>query len=66
MRTSDSAESQNSLYERTLTLHGTLAAVFGLVTGAAAGLIGVGGGQFRIPFLLYLFGSEVKTVAPAK
>jgi uncharacterized membrane protein YfcA len=40
-----------------------LAAVFGLVTGAAAGLIGVGGGEFRIPFLPYLFGSEVKTAA---
>jgi uncharacterized protein len=63
VRTSDSAESQNFLSERTLTFHGTLAAVFGLVTGAAAGLIGVGGGEFRIPFLLYLFGSEVKTAA---
>ncbi|HEV8719712.1 MAG TPA: sulfite exporter TauE/SafE family protein [Candidatus Binatia bacterium] len=63
MRTSDSAESQNSLVDLRVTLHGTLAAVFGLVTGAAAGLIGVGGGEFRIPFLPYLFGSEVKTAA---
>jgi uncharacterized membrane protein YfcA len=47
----------------TLKRHGTLAAVFGLITGAAAGLIGVGGGEFRIPFLLYLFSSEVKTAA---
>jgi uncharacterized membrane protein YfcA len=47
----------------TLKRHGTLAAVFGLITGAAAGLIGVGGGEFRIPFLVYLFGSEVKTAA---
>jgi uncharacterized membrane protein YfcA len=54
---------QNSLSDLRLTLHGTLAAVFGLVTGAAAGLIGVGGGEFRIPVLLYLFGSEVKTAA---
>jgi uncharacterized membrane protein YfcA len=63
VKTSESAESQNSLPELGLTVHGTLAAVFGLVTGAAAGLIGVGGGEFRIPFLLYLFGSEVKTAA---
>jgi uncharacterized membrane protein YfcA len=63
VRTNDSAESQNSLAELRLTLHGILAAVFGLVTGAAAGLIGVGGGEFRIPVLLYLFGSEVKAAA---
>jgi uncharacterized protein len=61
--TRDSAESQNSLSDLRLTLHRTFAAVFGLVTGAAAGLIGVGGGEFRIPVLLYLFGSEVKTAA---
>lgn len=49
--------------EVTLTFHGTIAAVFGLITGAAAGLIGVGGGEFRIPVLLYLFGDQVKTAA---
>lgn len=35
----------------------------GLVTGTAAGLVGVGGGEFRIPVLLYLFGSQVRTAA---
>jgi uncharacterized membrane protein YfcA len=47
----------------TVKRQGTWAAGFGLITGAAAGLIGVGGGEFRIPVLLYLFGSEVKTAA---
>lgn len=35
----------------------------GLVTGTAAGLVGVGGGEFRIPVLLYLFGSQPRTAA---
>ncbi|MBI2357490.1 MAG: sulfite exporter TauE/SafE family protein [Deltaproteobacteria bacterium] len=34
-----------------------------MVTGAAAGLIGVGGGEFRIPVLLYLFRDQIKTAA---
>jgi uncharacterized protein len=59
----ESATLKRSLSEFTVSIHGTLAAVFGVITGAAAGLIGVGGGEFRIPFLLYLFGSEVKTAA---
>lgn len=58
-----SVKSQASSSELTLAFHGTLAAVTGLVTGAAAGLIGVGGGEFRIPVLLYLFGDQVKTAA---
>lgn len=53
----------DGLPELTLKRHGTLAAVFGFITGTAAGLIGVGGGEFRIPVLLYLFGSEPKTAA---
>jgi uncharacterized membrane protein YfcA len=61
--TSDSATRESSLSEFILAVHGSLAVLFGVVTGAAAGLIGVGGGEFRIPFLLYLFGSEVKTAA---
>jgi uncharacterized membrane protein YfcA len=48
--TSDSATPNNSLCEVTLAVHGSLAAVFGVVTGATAGLIGVGGGEFRILF----------------
>ncbi|MEM1563613.1 MAG: sulfite exporter TauE/SafE family protein [Candidatus Bathyarchaeia archaeon] len=33
-----------------------MALVFGLLLGAAAGLIGVGGGEFRTPILLYVIG----------
>jgi uncharacterized membrane protein YfcA len=42
---------------------GLLAASSGLVTGAAAGLIGVGGGEFRIPVLLHLLGMPVRLAA---
>lgn len=35
----------------------------GLILGAAAGLIGVGGGEFRIPVLLLLFRLELRTAA---
>jgi uncharacterized membrane protein YfcA len=34
---------------------------FGFVMGIAAGLIGVGGGEFRIPILLYILGLSVVT-----
>ncbi|MGQ9544341.1 MAG: sulfite exporter TauE/SafE family protein [Candidatus Bathycorpusculaceae bacterium] len=34
---------------------------FGFLTGAAAGLIGVGGGEFRIPVLLYIVGFSAIT-----
>lgn len=37
--------------------------VAGVILGAAAGLIGVGGGEFRIPVLLYLLRQDVKTAA---
>jgi uncharacterized protein len=63
MTSKDTATQDIASSELTLAVHGSLAAVFGVITGAAAGLIGVGGGEFRIPFLLYLFGSEVKTAA---
>lgn len=36
---------------------------FGLITGMAAGLIGVGGGEFRLPLLLYAFKQRPKTAA---
>jgi uncharacterized membrane protein YfcA len=35
----------------------------GVALGTAAGLIGVGGGEFRIPVLLYVLRLEVKTAA---
>jgi hypothetical protein len=37
------------------------AVFFGFIMGAAAGLIGVGGGEFRIPILLYVIGLPVIT-----
>ncbi|MDW8267571.1 MAG: sulfite exporter TauE/SafE family protein [Anaerolineae bacterium] len=36
---------------------------FGLITGVAAGLIGVGGGEFRLPLLLHYFKQRPKTAA---
>jgi uncharacterized membrane protein YfcA len=49
--------------ERSLSRDGFVALVAGVVLGTAAGLIGVGGGEFRIPVLLYLLRLEVKTAA---
>lgn len=42
---------------------GLLAFLAGVVLGTAAGLIGVGGGEFRIPVLLHVLRLEVKTAA---
>lgn len=42
---------------------GLIGLVAGVALGTAAGLIGVGGGEFRIPVLLYLLRLEVKTAA---
>jgi uncharacterized membrane protein YfcA len=42
---------------------GLIAFGVGIVLGTAAGLIGVGGGEFRIPVLLFMFRLEVKTAA---
>lgn len=36
---------------------------FGVITGTAAGLIGVGGGEFRLPVLLHLFKQRPKTAS---
>jgi uncharacterized membrane protein YfcA len=44
---------------------GTLGFLSGIVIGAAAGLIGVGGGEFRIPVLLHLLRLPVKVAAGA-
>jgi uncharacterized membrane protein YfcA len=44
---------------------GTLGFVSGVVIGAAAGLIGVGGGEFRIPVLLHVLRLPVKEAAGA-
>src|SRR5215472_17161814 len=42
---------------------GTLGFLSGIVIGAAAGLIGVGGGEFRIPVLLHVLRLPVKEAA---
>ena len=44
---------------------GTLGFLSGIVIGAAAGLIGVGGGEFRIPVLLHVLKLPVKEAAGA-
>ncbi|MFI5386386.1 MAG: sulfite exporter TauE/SafE family protein [Fimbriimonadales bacterium] len=51
--------------ERSLGRGGTLGVLFGIVIGAAAGLIGVGGGEFRIPVLLLILRLPVKEAAGA-
>jgi uncharacterized membrane protein YfcA len=42
---------------------GLIAFAAGVALGTAAGLIGVGGGEFRIPVLLFVLRLEVKTAA---
>jgi uncharacterized membrane protein YfcA len=42
---------------------GAVAVMAGLATGAAAGLIGVGGGEFRIPVLVQVLGFPLKMAA---
>src|SRR5260370_39524457 len=44
-------------------LFAALAFLSGIVIGAAAGLIGVGGGEFRIPVLLHVLRLPVKVAA---
>jgi uncharacterized membrane protein YfcA len=44
---------------------GTLGFLSGIVIGGAAGLIGVGGGEFRIPVLLHVLRLPVKVAAGA-
>ena len=42
-----------------------IASFFGLLTGLAAGLLGVGGGEFRLPVLICLLGFPVAIAAAA-
>jgi uncharacterized membrane protein YfcA len=51
--------------EQPLAMGGTLGFLSGIAIGAAAGLIGVGGGEFRIPVLLHLLRLPVKEAAGA-
>lgn len=43
----------------------TLAAIAGFFLGAISGLLGVAGGEFRIPALLFIFGMGIKTAGTA-
>jgi uncharacterized membrane protein YfcA len=56
---------QDQVIGVSLTRDGSLGFVSGAVIGAAAGLIGVGGGEFRIPVLLHVFRLPVKAAAGA-
>lgn len=49
----------------TLRREGSIGFVFGILIGAAAGMIGVGGGEFRIPVLLYVLRMPVRVAAGA-
>ncbi|MCX8205300.1 MAG: sulfite exporter TauE/SafE family protein [Candidatus Nezhaarchaeota archaeon] len=40
-----------------------LSFIIGAATGVAAGMVGVGGGEFRIPALVYLMGTSMTAVA---
>ena len=51
--------------EQSHVRNGTLGFLSGIVIGAAAGLIGVGGGEFRIPVLLHVLRLPVKAAAGA-
>ncbi|MGQ9640511.1 MAG: sulfite exporter TauE/SafE family protein [Candidatus Bathycorpusculaceae bacterium] len=53
----------NAIIEKLQISAGKVSAAvfFGFLMGAAAGLIGVGGGEFRIPILLYVIGLPVIT-----
>jgi uncharacterized protein len=44
---------------------GALGFVYGIIIGAAAGMIGVGGGEFRIPVLLHVLRLPVRVAAGA-
>ena len=48
-----------------LRREGVMASALGVVIGVAAGLIGVGGGEFRIPVLIHLLRFPVKIAAGA-
>src|SRR3990170_7637203 len=51
--------------EITYRREGALGFVCGILIGAAAGMIGVGGGEFRIPVLLHVLRLPVRVAAGA-
>lgn len=52
-----------SHYPSLSTLFAGLALPFGALTGAAAGIIGVGGGEFRIPFLMAAYRERIRSAS---
>ncbi|MBI3463111.1 MAG: sulfite exporter TauE/SafE family protein [Planctomycetes bacterium] len=56
---------QEQLSEPSVAANGPLAFLLGIIIGAAAGLIGVGGGEFRIPVLLHVLRLPVRIAAGA-
>jgi uncharacterized membrane protein YfcA len=58
---SETASSRSAI--KSLIHDGAIAVSAGVALGTAAGLIGVGGGEFRIPVLLLLLRLDVKTAA---
>lgn len=49
----------------TPTLQLILAATFGFLIGLVAGLVGVAGGEYRIPTFVFLFGTTIKVAGTA-
>jgi uncharacterized membrane protein YfcA len=63
IRQDQAAETPIGAADRPLGRGGGLSFFFGVVIGTAAGLIGVGGGEFRIPVLLHALRLPVKVAA---
>lgn len=59
------AESRDQVQPRFLARAGSLGFACSIAIGAAAGLIGVGGGEFRMPVLLHVLRLPVKAAAGA-
>jgi uncharacterized membrane protein YfcA len=56
---------QEAVTQITVRREGTLGFLCGVVIGTAAGMIGVGGGEFRIPVLLHVLRLPVRVAAGA-
>jgi uncharacterized protein len=59
------ADGTEATREITLGREGSIGFVAGILIGAAAGMIGVGGGEFRIPVLLHVLRLPVRIAAGA-
>ena len=59
------AGSQTLVLPQDHLLRGTIAVASGLVVGAISSLLGVAGGEFIIPILIFAFGADIKTAGTA-